>query len=273
MSKVIVSLTTIPSRVAFLEKFLEGINAQTLQPDQIELNLPVAYTRRKLGVIARNLIPKEFKVFDCEDLGPATKILPTIRRYKGTDTQIVYCDDDRLYDPNWLERLVGMNLRYPDACIAERTLPVRSRIAARDHKKKNLVYRLRRAASFGLWRPLSTTSRVQAKIIEGFAGVLVRPEFFDETVQNVPEDVVLVDDVWLSANLVLNNVPILNSHADHRDGLVSRPILDGDRDIGEVFDGLINISDPTNNRTEADFRAIKYVIRNLGVWNEYSKFV
>ena len=273
MSKLIVSLTTIPSRVAFLERFLEGINTQSLQPDQIELNLPTAYTRRDLGKVDRNLIPDDFRVFECEDIGPATKVIPTIRRHEGTDTQIVYCDDDRLYDPAWLERLVGMSRKNPEACIAERTLPVKSRIAARDYKQKNLSYRLRRAASLGLWRPMSTVANDSAKIIEGFAGALVRPEFFGETVYNVPEEAVLVDDVWLSANLALNKTPILNSHADHKGGLISRPIMDRDRDIGEVFDALVNINDPTNNRTEADFRAIKYVIRNLGVWSEYSNHV
>ena len=91
--KIIVSLTTTPQRIKYLDKTLEIIKAQSLQPDSIELNLPNEYRRANFGAVNIDLIPAGYAIFRCDDYGPATKLIPTLERYANTDTLIIFCDD------------------------------------------------------------------------------------------------------------------------------------------------------------------------------------
>ncbi|MCY4151463.1 MAG: hypothetical protein OXE94_04415 [Aestuariivita sp.] len=55
-----------------------------------------------------------------EDFGPATKVLPCAKKYRGTKTRIVYVDDDRIHWKYFLEtRLRAASVR-PSECIAAR---------------------------------------------------------------------------------------------------------------------------------------------------------
>ena len=106
MTKLVVSLTTIPSRLPSLARTLQSLHRQDTVPDVIELNLPRSYSKRSLGRIDPDLIPGGCTVrWVPQDMGPATKVLPTVRRYRAMDAWIVYCDDDQSYDPQWLTRL------------------------------------------------------------------------------------------------------------------------------------------------------------------------
>ena len=74
--------------------------------------------------------------------------------------------------------------------------------------KKDTYYRLRRALSFGLWKRFGLEIEGYADIFEGFGGFLVRPEFFDDAANNIPDILWTVDDVWLSGCLERRGVPI-----------------------------------------------------------------
>ena len=42
-----------------------------------------------------------------QDLGPATKVLPAVEEYAQEDVAVIFCDDDKIYDPNWAARLIN----------------------------------------------------------------------------------------------------------------------------------------------------------------------
>ena len=208
MSEVVISLTTIPSRARHLAEFLDCINHQTILPSRIELNLPAEYHKRSLGKVDRSLIPTDFDVYECEDFGPATKVLPTLKRYADSDVRIIYCDDDRVYDKNWVHNLVTASGRTPDRAICDECVSINSILYRYHYPRKDMRYKVKKALSFGKFRPYHTDKWKDADIAQGFGGVLVRPSFFTDMVFSIPAVLWSVDDIWLSGNMASNGTGI-----------------------------------------------------------------
>ena len=99
-----VSLTTIPPRFISIKKTIDSLNLQTQKPDKIFLNIPTKFRRfsqikydfSKLKEIYDNL-----EIVDCEDFGPGTKILGSIKKIMDYKF-VVLVDDDHVYDKNML---------------------------------------------------------------------------------------------------------------------------------------------------------------------------
>lgn len=106
--KVIISLTSIPSRFDKLEKVLTALLAQTCH--EIWLNIPLKYKRFPDwdGKIPACLLQLDSKIkvnMDCEDMGPATKFMGPVKHLDPEDL-IVYLDDDTEYDPKLVTNLL-----------------------------------------------------------------------------------------------------------------------------------------------------------------------
>lgn len=265
MSELVISLTTIPSRVRHLSKVLDSINNQTVLPSKIELNLPAEYYKRSLGKVNRKLIPTDIDVYDCEDFGPATKILPTLKRYSESDRQIIYCDDDKIYHKNWIRNLVAASESKPTSAICDDCISVRSIIYRYHHPKKDLRYTLKKFLSLGRYHPYRTDKNNQSDIAQGFGGVLVRPSFFPNTVFSIPDVLWSVDDIWLSGNLILNGTKICWSGRSKDEK--AKPIFIDGQELGQMPDSL-NVSKVDGfYRHSADYYAVKYFQENFGIWN------
>lgn len=264
MPDVIVSLTTVPSRVNFLGEMIESINRQTVTPTRVEINIPHEYKRRSLGKVDVKKIPQDFTVFSCDDFGPATKILPTAQRRKGADVRIIYCDDDRIYDRNWIKRLIGMSEQFPESVICEDLTSARAFIFRRDHPRKDLAYRLKRLASLGLYKPERVTSDARDAIAEGFGGVLVKPSFFTGQAFRIPEQSWAVDDVWLSANYAWSKIPIRKTTREKYEK--SKPITAEGQDLGLRKDSLQFALVDGKDRREINYQAVIQAQQELGVW-------
>lgn len=125
MNDVVVTLTTIPSRLSFegaegIRLCIQSLVQQSVNNYQVHLNVP--YVHKITGesyVIPEWLlnIPK-VKIFRTEDFGAATKLLPTIERVQDPETIIIVVDDDLVYHPDmvashienqttWAEAVVG----------------------------------------------------------------------------------------------------------------------------------------------------------------------
>lgn len=190
--RVVVSLTTIPDRIQHIGPTLCSLLDQTRRPDAIVLNLP-SHARREdrtyeippflesLDVVER---------IDCgEDRGPATKLLPTLERETDPDTRIIVLDDDQVYPHNMVETLVSWSDRLPDAAVCSRGFRIP---AGFDIENRDTLYGTH----------LHEPARIE--IMQGSAGFLVRPRFFDESVfdySDAPPEAFFVDDVWLAGHL------------------------------------------------------------------------
>lgn len=269
--KNIVTLTSIPGRIPFLHKLEKSLKVQALKPDAVEIYLPHTYSKRSLGQFDISQVPSSFDVVRCDDIGPATKILPAVSRHKNRGVRLIYCDDDRIYHQSWLQRLARLSDGNPEKCVADEVNSVPSRINERNWRLRPLEYRLRRMLALGRWRPLRVDRTYHANIAEGFGGVLVRPEFFTDRVFDIPAVAWTVDDIWLSANLNSNGVDIRYTQRER--AVKSAPVIVDGEDLGRSEDSLVNFSDGDADRIEADYQTIRYAIQHLGCWKKYERLL
>jgi hypothetical protein len=114
--RIVCTLTTIPERVnkGKLEKTLESLHDQILQPDIIILNIPKTtttgqtYDMEKIHKLAQKYNNVKVNIVE-KDLGPITKIIPTLE-FIQDDDKVVIVDDDIIYDKNMIKTLYEANL-------------------------------------------------------------------------------------------------------------------------------------------------------------------
>ena len=109
MPRVVVTLTTIPTREKSVIKTIQSIQEGSLKPDVIYVNLPEWYPRFKCAPdsnLVSKLVSMKVTVNSCKDYGVLTKLLPTMEIEKDPETLIVILDDDMIYQPRFLEGLV-----------------------------------------------------------------------------------------------------------------------------------------------------------------------
>lgn len=268
MTRVIVSLTTIPPRFAGLPDCLESLVQQTAQIDEINLYVPRQY-RRFPGEYALPTVPAEISIKVVEhDYGPATKVLPAVLENDGTDTLILFCDDDKVYHPTWAQHLINGARAHPACCIVAVGANVSqfstytwssAKVPAADFIRKDWRYRAKRAASLGFWKPSNIHGSGYVDILCGWAGCAVRPEFFCQADFDIPDILWTVDDVWLSGCLERNGVPIWLENLDPKD----RP----QRGINDTQDGALrSFTYKGHNRKRANHACIRYFKEQYGIW-------
>ena len=218
MTRNVITLTAIPPRFPYLDQVLRSLLSQSAPIDAVELWLPRSYRRFDFDPDALPEVPDGVTIrLTDEDMGPATKILPAVRAYGGQDVNLIFCDDDKVYDPGWAARLLAAAKAHPGCCIVEEGGDIRHNSSHKwsgperpraERVRKDWRYRLRRAWSLGRWKPRKNVKSGYVDILEGWGGVLVRPEFFTDAVVDIHPTLWMIDDIWLSGQLALNGVPI-----------------------------------------------------------------
>jgi hypothetical protein len=200
-SDVVFSLTTIPSRLEHIDSTLMTLLRQTRAPAAIRLNVPKWSKREKTAyeVPERIRSLKAITIVECEDYGPATKLIPSVLGLEP-DQKIIVVDDDRHYPENLLSDLESASNENPDAAFGFCGWIV----------PEDLVHRPANAYTILFIKPpapiLARRIRRQhaIDIVRGVSGYLVKPRFFDPDAlvdySEAPENVFFVDDVWISAH-------------------------------------------------------------------------
>ena len=212
MTPTIVTLSSIPPRFSDLGETLDSLLNQSLPVQEIRLYIPEHYRRFPDWDGTLPQVPEGVTIHRCaEDLGPATKILPAVRALNGQDVDILLCDDDKIYDRNWHRRFKELARKKPDTCIvevgetfpdiAETHRPPDRLPRGRRRASKGIGYRLKRLLSLGRHKPHFFVQSGYVDQISGYAGVLLRPDWFDEAVFDIPDILWTVDDPWLSGHL------------------------------------------------------------------------
>ncbi len=105
---LIVSLTTLPSRIGLLRPTLDSLIQQTCPPDQILLCLPNRSRREGMNYERPDWLadyePELLTVSCGDDYGPGTKLLGALD-YLPDPSCLVIADDDMRYHPTFLENL------------------------------------------------------------------------------------------------------------------------------------------------------------------------
>jgi hypothetical protein len=201
-SEIVISLTTLPSRIGHIDLTLKSLLQQSIPPARIYLNVPAYSKREKCAYEVPPHIQKlkTVEIVPCEDYGPATKVIPTLFNMPP-DQPIFVVDDDRIYHPNLIADL--------DAAIKVRTDTVfgfSGWIVPED-----LIDRPTKILSNLLMRspaPVRASRLSQpypVDIIQGMSGYCVRPCFFPDLAaltnySVAPEAAFFVDDVWISGH-------------------------------------------------------------------------
>lgn len=125
-NKYILSLTTIPSRINYIESTIKSLVEQTLKPEKIILNIPKNYSFRFNSSIQDLHIEKILNKYTDKitinyidnDYGPGTKLLGLIKskiiNLYSKDTYIVLVDDDHIYKPYMLEYFDNYSKKHYD---------------------------------------------------------------------------------------------------------------------------------------------------------------
>ena len=200
--RTVITMTTIPSRINSFYYSLYSVLDQTHRVDEIIINIP--YTSRKnvpyvipswLTRLAR--ANKTITIHRCEsDVGPITKLLPTLERYRHEHVHMIVVDDDVIYKKRHIHNLCKLSLAYPNHAITG------TGYRALNKDRTSRIYR-----SFG-------HGVKQVDVLMGVSGFLVNTTMFDydrfvEGRNKCPE-YVFVDDNYISLHLMSRNIPIIS---------------------------------------------------------------
>ena len=205
-SEIVVSFTTIPSRIEHISPTIKSLLYQKRLPKKIILCLPHKSFRDGEAYNIPSWIEELESVQILrvdQDYGPATKFIPTLEKMEG-DEAILVLDDDHIYPPGYIQEFEKGNDMYPDFLLT----------ASGWRVPKDLVDKPTSFISNILKTPPTPVkgTRIgklyQTDIVQGYAGYLIKPQFFDiqklKNYEGTPEILKYVDDVWISAH---SNVP------------------------------------------------------------------
>lgn len=277
--RTVISLTSIPSRFPKIAPTLKSLLAQRAAIDEIRLVIPKRYRRFPDYDGTPPEVPEGITLVQPDDdLGPATKVLFTARDLRGDDAaRVLFCDDDRLYAPDWAAKLLAEHDRRPNDVIAlagwevevaglaapaDRLQPR----AMRRDRRYDWEYRWRRIKQQWKLRTLRATRRKPPRqlmaqagyvdVFEGYGGVVIRPQMFDDQAYDIPAVCWTVDDVWLSGMIARQGARIWVPA-----GLYAPQTTEAD-DADALWRSVIDGADnPSANATCA-----AYLQENFGVW-------
>ncbi|WP_163848389.1 glycosyltransferase family A protein [Pseudooceanicola aestuarii] len=266
----VITLSTIPPRFDRLGAALDSLLAQTLPASEIRLYIPDSYRRFRDWDGTLPALPDGVTIHRCDkDFGPATKVLPAARDLRGRDVDILFCDDDKVYDPEWHQRFKDARAAHPDACIVEagETFPdiadssrPSDRLPRAHRRKRDWRYRSVRALTLTLYKPFMYVNSGFVDQISGYGGVMLRPEWLDDAAFEIPDVLWTVDDPWISGHLERAGVPIwLNAGG-------KRP---GDLQYGHSH-SLQKLVEQGHDRVKADVAAIDYFRDAYNIWKPTS---
>lgn len=216
----IVSLTSVPKRISQIKPTLVSLLKQSVPPHEIQINLGQDFFS---GIE----IPDFFKGLEIvkihwtkKDLGPATKYVPTLERYKNTNQLIIIVDDDMYYSPHLIEDLVEADRKADGKkvfCINGFKVPQDLLSASRPTDKA-----------------IKSGSQ-KVGVIEGCGGYTLRPNFVGaenlRDLAGAPLRAHFDDDIWLSGHLSRRQIEKIQISTGKRKSLVNtiESAIDGDR--------------------------------------------
>jgi len=193
-SDIIVSFTSIPSRLKKVHITVRSLLIQELQPKKIILWLHESDKK----YVPKSLLKLEGPIFNIKYVPlncPHIKLVYALEQFPLNC--IVTCDDDFIYDKKWLSRLSEEHQKHPKNIIALKVRQIQF-----DKNKKLLPYRS--------W-VLSDLKKNKSILAIGSEGVLYPPNAFSTVAINHELFLKLApkaDDLWFKAMAILNDTEI-----------------------------------------------------------------
>lgn len=257
-------------RFPFIGATLDSLLGQGA--DEVRLYVPQSYRRFPEWDGTLPDLPEGVTLHRSEeDYGPATKVLPACRDLRGHNVQILLCDDDGVFAPDWATTLFQLQAQRPDEVVAGYVRPVQgyvpNSVMLKKHPRarevpirRDFPYRFGRLMHKLIGTPLPWRRPIgragYGEIFFGVAGAVVRPEFVDDEAYEIPEEAWAVDDVFLSAQLARRGIPIycprrhpMPMAADHAS-----------------LEALADLELEAGRRQDLNRLAARYCQQRFGVW-------
>lgn len=191
---LIVSLTTIESRLNKVHITLRSVMNQTVKPEKIILWITDA-DRNKIPVTLQKLTGGLLEIHFTKHTSSHKKLIPSLEMFP--DKVIVTCDDDLIYENKWLEKLYATHMKYPKDIICNK-----ARQIAIDKNNKTLDYKF--------WKYTNKNNPIKNLAI-GEGGILYPPRALYYEIKDYELALKLApknDDLWFKAMALLNNTTV-----------------------------------------------------------------
>ncbi|CAJ1396397.1 unnamed protein product [Effrenium voratum] len=175
--RVVVVMTTIPSRIHRMEPVIDSMLKQTWPAAEIILSVPHMYNRTgETYEIPTWMREKPIRLVRCEDLGPGTHLLNGLRLERDPWTFLVVVDDDHIYGPELTEQLMRAAVGNPGSAVAAQGfLSVPELLDSPE-------LRLLEERGFPPPRYLQDQGFSAGPVLVSYLGVVYQRGFFDDTV-------------------------------------------------------------------------------------------
>jgi hypothetical protein len=214
---VFVCLSVVPTRAFLLERNVNSLLQQTFNVDVI-ISIPNIFHRKfsesdtvKLRETVRHVAHSNSRVhvLDGRDVGPAMKLLSPLQKMGDDDYILIIVDDDQLYTEHIVCDLLVTESVFPGHALTRmsrnflNTCP-----GARDYLSLTLISEATHGEE-------QLRVHTPSDIVMGTSSYLVRSTYFDSNIYRysacpsiVRSAIFLNDDLWISAHLRLNRVPV-----------------------------------------------------------------
>jgi hypothetical protein len=201
-TSVIISLTTVPERLADMADTgivltIKSLCEQQDDDYQIHFNIPEIYNITKEPYIIPEWLTEyqkfhpQLKIFRTEDMGPPTKIIPTLQRIKNPETMVIVVDDDLVY--------------YPDMVFEHRKYQNILRDCAICYDGREPKQQVKYEDLRDSWISCVTEIR-EVEMLQHYKSVSYKKKLFTQDFYDYYAGKTLSDDILISAFLKDNNI-------------------------------------------------------------------
>lgn len=191
---IVISLTTIESRLNKVHITLRSIMNQSVKPEKIVIWV-TENDRHKIPESLLILTGELLEIKFTSHTSSHKKLTPSLEIFP--DKVIVTCDDDLIYEKTWLENLYNSHLKYPKDIICNR-----ARVITADENKITLDYKF--------WKYTTEKTSLNHLAI-GEGGILYPPNALNSKISDYELALKLCpksDDLWFKAMALLNNTNV-----------------------------------------------------------------
>lgn len=235
--ELVISLTTIGSRLCRVHVTVESLLRQQLQPHRVILWLGEDLRETLLPPALVRQQQRGLEVRFQRDVGPATKLVHALREHP--EAMIVTADDDTLYPGTWLQQLHDSFRKIPNVIHCYRAHWILSEGGGS-------------LAPYRNWKLLApgVTGPAHRLFPTGVGGVLYPPNSLGAEVLNEKAMLELSpgnDDIWFKGMALLNRVPAAKV----------RPVFDGFPTVRNAKQaGGLSADSTFNDRNDRQLHAV-----------------
>lgn len=191
---VVVSLTTIASRLNKVHITLRSVMSQSVKPKKIVLWIN-ENDQNKIPNSLQKLSGDLLEIRTTPHTSSHKKLIPSLLAFP--DDIIVTCDDDLIYEKDWLKKLYETHLKYPSDIIGHkaRRIKVNEENIAQDYK---------------LWG-YTGENDFKRNLMIGEGGILYPPKSLHPMITDYELALKLApknDDLWFKAMALKNNTNV-----------------------------------------------------------------